>query len=450
MIYNIKNQYFKEIFVFFGNNNELKEKIACCQEKLKQQSAIVETADRGFCIVKLDSNNGVIDVNQKYIDTMGYSLEELKRVGYKNLRNPRVTDAEYEKLWSAIKAKADVSGVYSQVKKSGDLVWFYVTFNPVFDESGALDYVVAIAADISSFVKKANESQDTLDAVNRSMATIEFDIDGNVIDANQNFLSTIGYSLDEIKDKHHRLFCDQAFTQSKEYAQFWDRLRKGEFVAGKFKRIGKDNKEIWLEASYNPILDANGRVYRVIKFATDITPQILNDRENTRIASEMAQENDKLTTEGAQVIEETTSNMKQIAEMMQVSSSLVASLGSQSDEITSIIQTIKDIADQTNLLALNAAIEAARAGEHGRGFAVVADEVRKLAERTSHSITEITSTINSIRDVTGQVVDNIKTSIGQVDDGVKLAGEAKEFMDKIRESASKVAKTIQERSAQGE
>ena len=427
-------------------NNELKEQIALYQQKLKEQSAIVETADCGFCIVKLDGENNVIDVNQKYLDTMEYSLSELKKIGYRNLRNPRVSEADYAKLWEAIKAKKDASGVYSQVKKDGSLVWFYVAFNPIFKQSGELDYVVAIAADISSFVKKANETQDTLNAVNRSMATIEFDMNGNVVDANQNFLSTIGYTLEEIKDRHHRIFCDPIFTQSKEYAHFWDRLRKGEFVAGKFKRIGKDNKEIWLEASYNPILDSNGRVYRVIKFATDITPQILNDRENTKIASEMAQENDKLTTEGAEVIEETTNNMKRIAEMMQTSSSLVASLGSQSDEITSIIQTIKDIADQTNLLALNAAIEAARAGEHGRGFAVVADEVRKLAERTSHSITEITSTINSIRDVTGQVVDNIKTSIGQVDDGVKLAGEAKEVMDKIRESASKVAKTIQERN----
>lgn len=429
-------------------NNELKEQIAYYQQKLKEESVVSESADRGFCIVKLDADNNIISANQNYLDTMGYTFDELKKIGYRNLRNPRVSEADYAKLWEAIKAKKDASGVYSQVRKGGSLVWFYVTFHPFFNELGELDYVVAIAANISTFVKKANEAQDALNAVNRSMATIEFDMNGNVVDANQNFLTTIGYSLDEIKDKHHRIFCDPIFTKSKEYAQFWERLRKGEFVAGKFKRIGKDNKEIWLEASYNPILDANGKVYRVIKFATDITPQILNDKENTKIASEMAQENDKLTTEGAKVIEQTTNNMKQIAEMMQTSSTLVASLGSQSDEITSIIQTIKDIADQTNLLALNAAIEAARAGEHGRGFAVVADEVRKLAERTSRSITEITTTINSIREVTGQVVDNIKTSIGQVDDGVKLAGEAKDFMDKIRDSASKVAKTIQERNAQ--
>ncbi len=427
-------------------NQGLKVEIAKLQEEIKEQGAIVKAADRGFSVVKLTVNNEILDVNQKYLDTMGYTLKELKEVGYKNLRNPSVTESDYEKLWSASKSNVDVSGVYSQKSKSGALVWFYVTFSPVLSDDNQIKYIVAIAADITSYVNKVSESQNTLDAVNRSMAAIEFDTDGNILDANKNFLDTLGYTIDEIKGKHHKIFCDQSFTQSPQYTEFWNRLKRGEFVAGKFKRLGKDNKEIWLEASYNPIFDSNGKVYRVIKFAADITPQVLNDRENTKIASEMAQENDKLTTEGAKVIEETTNNMKQIAEMMQTSSSLVGSLGSQSDEITSVIQTIKDIADQTNLLALNAAIEAARAGEHGRGFAVVADEVRKLAERTSRSITEITTTINSIRDVTGQVVDNIKTSIDQVDDGVKLAGEAKEVMDKIRESASKVAQTINERS----
>lgn len=433
----------------FFNNKQLQEDIKRCQEKIKDQEVIINTVEGGFSVIKLSPNNEILDANARYLEVMGYTLSELKKIGYKNLRDPHVSESQYEKLWNSIRESGDVSsGIYSQLRKNGKFVWFYVVFSPLFDEKRTLNSIVAIAADITEFVEKSHEARDTLKAVDCSMATIEFDTHGNIIDANENFLRAVGYTLEEIKGKHHKIFCDPSFVQSNEYALFWDRLRRGEFIAGKFKRFGKNNKEAWLEASYNPILDANGKVYRVIKFATDITPQVLNDRENMHIASNMAKENDELTTEGTKVIEKTTENMRQISEMMQTSSSLVASLGNQSDEITSVIQTIKDIADQTNLLALNAAIEAARAGEYGRGFAVVADEVRKLAERTSQSIAEITSTINSIRDVTGQVVESIKTSIHQVNDGAKFAGEAKEFMDKLRESASRVAKTIQDRSVQ--
>lgn len=433
----------------FFNNKQLQEDIRRCQEKIKDQEVIINTVDGGFSVIKLSPNNEILDANARYLEVMGYTLSELRKIGYKNLRDPNVSESQYEKLWSSIRERGEASsGIYSQLRKNGKFVWFYVVFSPLFDEKKNLTAIVVIAADITEFVEKSHEARDTLKAVDCSMATIEFDIQGNIVDANENFLKAVGYSLEEIKGKHHKIFCDPSFVQSNEYALFWERLRRGEFIAGKFKRFGKNNKEAWLEASYNPILDANGKVYRVIKFATDITPQVLNDRENMHIASNMAKENDELTTEGTKVIEKTTENMRQISEMMQTSSSLVASLGNQSDEITSVIQTIKDIADQTNLLALNAAIEAARAGEYGRGFAVVADEVRKLAERTSQSIAEITSTINSIRDVTGQVVESIKTSIHQVNDGAKFAGEAKEFMDKLRESASRVAKTIQDRSAQ--
>lgn len=253
------------------------------------------------------------------------------------------------------------------------------------------------------------------------------------------------FNIDEIKGKHHSMFCDSNYRHSKDYVQFWEDLREDKFQSGKYIRYGRNNKKVYLEASYNPVKNDDGKIYKVIKFATDISEQVKKDQEKLRLISELAEKNDNLTQDGDRVIENTVSNVQNIADMMSQSSNLVSSLNQQSDEIKSIIQTISDIADQTNLLALNAAIEAARAGEHGRGFAVVADEVRNLAERTGHSVNEITTTINSIRNVTSQVVESIKSGLEDVNQSVELAKEARECMEKFVKALLKLLKRCHKR-----
>src|SRR5690606_31851708 len=227
-----------------------------------------------------------------------------------------------------------------------------------------------------------------LAALDRAMAVVEFDLSGNVLVANDNFLKVMGYGAAELKGKQHRLFCEASLVNSAEYSDFWRRLNAGEFFSGQFKRLAKNGRVVWLEASYNPVYDADGKLYKIVKFASDISNRVEKFEADSRGASRayhISAETEKVAEHGAEVIQQTAREMRQIADNIGASARLVSQLGERSEQITAIVNTIRGIADQTNLLALNAAIEAARAGDQGRGFAVVADEVRQLAGRTSRS-----------------------------------------------------------------
>lgn len=382
-----------------------------------------------MAVIEFTTDGVILEANQNFLTTMKYSLSEIKGKHHSMFCLPEVVNSSaYSDFWKDLRDGKARSGLFRRIAKGGIDVYLEANYLPISDNNGHVYKIIKFANDITQRHYEMLDLRNTIAAANRSMAIIEFKPDGTIITANENFLRTMDFNIDEIKGKHHSMFCDSNYRHSKDYVQFWEDLREGKFQSGKYIRYGRNNKKVYLEASYNPVKNDDGKIYKVIKFATDI--------------SELAEKNDNLTQDGDRVIENTVSNVQNIADMMSQSSNLVSSLNQQSDEIKSIIQTISDIADQTNLLALNAAIEAARAGEHGRGFAVVADEVRNLAERTGHSVNEITTTINSIRNVTSQVVESIKSGLEDVNQSVELAKEARECMEKIRESSAEVAKAM--------
>lgn len=282
-------------------------------------------------------------------------------------------------------------------------------------------------------------------AIERSMAIIEFAPDGTIIRANQNFLSAMGYRAEEVEGKHHRIFCEQGKNSGPEYEAFWERLRDGRFFSGQFCRVNKRGEHVWLEASYNPVLDPEGNVSRIVKTASDVTAQVMRyraEQESTVMASAAAEETEKISSEGEAIILKTVGKIQSIADAVNKAAAQVASFGQRTAEISSITNTIKEIADQTNLLALNAAIEAARAGETGRGFAVVADEVRKLAERTANSTAEISRMVSAIEIENLSVTENMNASLRQVAEGVGLANSAGDAIKLIREDARQVVEVI--------
>jgi methyl-accepting chemotaxis protein len=335
------------------------------------------------------------------------------------------------------------SGTFQRVAKDGSTVWLEATYFPVMGATGSVVKVIKIANDITKQHNEALHFSNVLDALNRAMAVIEFDMQGNVLRANNNFLKILGYSLSDVQGRHHSQFCRPEYSNSPAYQAFWQRLNKGEYFTGEFERVTKDGKFVWLEANYNPIMDDNGKPYSVIKFASDITSRVMRtELENT--AHHLWEETDQHSVNGQAVILEAINKMNALSSKVGIASQQVQSLGAKTTQITSIVKTIKEISDQTNLLALNAAIEAARAGESGRGFAVVADEVRKLSERTANSTTEISKMINDIQTESQTVISSMLSSLTEVEAGVRLANDAGTAIHKIREGAQQVVKVLEQ------
>ena len=426
------------------------QKITELERQLSHAQAQQHALDRSTAVIELALDGTVIRANDNFCSTMGYTPAELTGQHHRMLCDEAFAGSrEYADLWTRLRAGDYFRGTIKRRHKSGREIWLEASYNPVLDERGQVKMVVKLATDVTRQVEEASRMQAMVQAIERSMALIEFSLDGVVLRANDNFLRTMGYSQQEVIGRHHRIFCPADYAASSAYANFWAALGRGEINAGQFSRLDRQGREVWLEASYNPVFGPDGKVTKVVKFATDITAQIQRhqaEKQSVGTAYEVAQETRQISQNGENIILATIAKMQSITAIVEQSANLVDALGAQTTRITSIVNTIKEIADQTNLLALNAAIEAARAGESGRGFAVVADEVRKLAERTGKSTGEISQMIQGIQAETASVGNSMSRGLSEVASGVDLANEAGTSIQQIRNGATRVVEVIQELS----
>ncbi len=427
-------------------NTLLKNELAARTAEVVEFKGLIAALERSMAVVEFDLTGKVLRGNDNFLKTMGYRQDELLSKSHQDFCSPSLTRSrEYSEFWAQLRAGKFVSGTFQRVNGRGQNIWLEASYNPVTDESGKVLKVVKYALDVTAKVSQEAETRGKLAALDRAMAVIEFDLSGNVLVANDNFLKVMGYGAGELKGKQHRMFCEPSLVNSAEYSDFWRRLNAGEFFSGQFKRLAKNGRVVWLEASYNPVYDADGKLYKIVKFASDISNRVEKFEADSRGASRayhISAETEKVAEHGAEVIQQTAREMRQIADNIGASARLVSQLGERSEQITAIVNTIRGIADQTNLLALNAAIEAARAGDQGRGFAVVADEVRQLAGRTSRSTAEIAEMIGMILTETRDAVASMDATQEGAQRGVSLADQAGTVILQIRTGTSDAVQAV--------
>ncbi|WP_437871423.1 methyl-accepting chemotaxis protein [Methylorubrum extorquens] len=417
-------------------------------KQARDVAAKLNALDRVQAVIEFDLAGTILTANPNFLAAVGYELHEIVGRHHSLFVDPAYgASAEYESFWNRLRAGEFQAAQFMRLTKSGCEIWIEASYNPMLGRDGKPYKIVKFATDITERKREDALQAGRLAAIDKSQAVIAFSLDGTVVEANGNFLKAMGYTADEIVGRHHHQFVDAATAGSAEYSSFWEQLRAGVFQAGQFKRLAKGGREVWIEASYNPILDAAGRPYQVVKYATDITAQVallsdlrrLIDRNFGEIDAAVSR-SDHQAAEAARAVEASGASVQAMAAAAEEMSASIASIaaamngaisatehardqvasaGEQTECLTKaaaamggIVGIIQSIASQINLLALNATIEAARAGAAGRGFAVVASEVKALAAKAACATDQIQSEIAGVQQATAQVVEALSAIQG--------------------------------------
>ncbi|UEB95107.1 methyl-accepting chemotaxis protein [Pseudomonas sp. HN2] len=427
-------------------NTRLKQELAALREELSSLVQVKESLESEMLALTLEPDGRIRSVNQNFLNEMFYKSQDLIGRAIEDIVPAHVkTDEFHQRFKNSMSRGEHFAGAVRLLRGNGGEAWLRSIVQPVLASDGRIRHISFYASDLTRTIEASREHENLIGALVRSTAVIEFDLSGNVLSANDRFLNGMGYSLAQIKGKHHRTFCAPEEYNSAEYQNFWRRLNSGEFVAGRFKRIDSHGRTVWLEASYNPVVDANDKLYKVVKFATVITDQVNREQavaDAASIAYSTSQQTDSTAQRGTTVVTEAVNVMRDLSRHMQAAGEGIEALNEQSLVIGTIVKTISGIAEQTNLLALNAAIEAARAGEQGRGFAVVADEVRQLASRTSQATDEIVGVVRQNQEMARSAVALMTDGKLQAEQGLALAAEAGTVIVEIQDGAQKVVDAV--------
>lgn len=358
----------------------------------------------------LGRDGAIHSASKPFHDLVGRGVGSLENRSIRHLfANPSDADA----VLSSLANDRDIAGTYAFATPQGRDVW--TSLHCVRLDGAQGQQVAFLARDITAAQGKATNDAAVLAALSRSQAVIEFRTDGTILTANRNFLDALGYAdVSEVAGRHHRIFVFREDQDTPEYASFWRKLAAGEFFTGRFRRATRSGREIWIEASYNPVFDADGKVAKIVKFAVDCTAQMTVSRKvssSIGMVEAVASGSEQMAVSVREIsttMQTSREAVMAISQSIEASVDLAEDMAQSAQSMERVIGLIKKIAGTVNLLALNATIEAARAGSAGKSFAVVALEVKNLAAQTNEAIGDIEQEIKAMQDVSQNLRQNVE------------------------------------------
>jgi methyl-accepting chemotaxis protein len=389
--------------------------------------ATLEALGKSFAIIELTPSGRIITANALFCATVGYSLAELKGKHHSLLVEPDFAQSlEYKAFWGRLSSGQFETGAYLRIARDGRRVWLQASYTPVLGQGGKVVKVVKLALDITEAKAKADHDADVMRAITRSQASIEFNPQGEILDVNDNFLKSVGYTRDEVIGANHRVFVEPAYAASAEYKQFWDRLRQGEFIAGDFCRRSKSGQAVWLQAAYNPIFDAKGKVTMIVKFATDITglmdsvaivgsglTQLAEGNLASRVSAKLLPSLDKLRTD-----------FNAAAENLQATLKIVATTGQAIQSATG------EISAATQNLSRRTEQQAASLEQTAAALDEITTTVKKTAEGALRA-REVVTQAKGDAETSGGIVDQAVSAMGEIEKSSREIGNIIGVIDEI-------------------
>ena len=409
----------------------------------------------------------IINANDNFLTTLGYTLNEIQGQHHSLFVEPAYkSSAEYSEFWAKLNRGEYNSAEYKRIGKGGKEVWIQASYNPIMDLNGKPFKVVKYAMDVTKQKLRTADFAGQIEAIEKSQAVIEFDMDGIIINANDNFLTTLGYTLNEIQGQHHSLFVEPAYKSSAEYSEFWAKLNRGEFDSAEYKRIGKGGKEVWIQASYNPIMDLNGKPFKVVKYATDITEQKDAERQiaslveaavqgklNDRISTEdyagsiknLAEGINKLMDTIVVPIQESTTVVKGLANgdlTQKMDGEFYGDFSVMRDAVNASIENLFNMVTKIQETASSITSAATEIAQGNTDLSQRTEQQASSLEETASSMEEMTSTVKQNADNAKQADQLAAAARDQAEKGGSVVSSAVAAMGEINNSSKKIADII--------